>query len=131
MAGTSGSSSGIARAVRSPRTNARTARSSPQEQAGLASGIVNTTYQVGSALGLAALTALAPQGADLPALTDGFSAAFLGTAAVAAAGCLLTAAFMRGTSAGASADPEPVTEPSASARLTVAVGRRRRGLTAN
>lgn len=55
----------------------------PQEQAGLASGIVNTTYNVGSALGLAALTALATtQGAgelgNLPALTDGFGAAFLG-----------------------------------------------------
>ncbi|NGN63483.1 MFS transporter [Streptomyces sp. A7024] len=71
----------------------------PPEQAGLASGIVNTTYQVGSALGLAALTALATsQGAgelgDLPALTDGFSAAFTGAAAVAAAGALLTAIFM-------------------------------------
>ncbi|WP_030611036.1 MFS transporter [Streptomyces sclerotialus] len=73
----------------------------PQEQAGLASGIVNTTYQVGSALGLAALTALATsQGAgklgDLPALTDGFSSAFLGAAGVAAVGALLTLVFMRG-----------------------------------
>ncbi|QDY75465.1 MFS transporter [Streptomyces qinzhouensis] len=72
-----------------------------QEEAGLASGIVNTTYQVGSALGLAALTAVATsQGAgklgDLPALTDGFSAAFIGAAAVAAAGGLLTALLMRG-----------------------------------
>ncbi|WP_436844185.1 MFS transporter [Streptomyces subrutilus] len=72
----------------------------PQEQAGLASGIVNTTYQVGSALGLAALTALATsQGAgalgDLSALTDGFSAAFLAAAAIAAAGALATLALMR------------------------------------
>ncbi|MEV6103506.1 MFS transporter [Streptomyces sp. NPDC051940] len=71
----------------------------PQEQAGLASGIVNTTYQVGSALGLAALTAVATsQGAgelgNLPALTDGFSAAFTGAAALAAAGALLTALLM-------------------------------------
>ncbi|MEW1599451.1 MFS transporter [Streptomyces sp. NPDC093808] len=77
----------------------------PQEQAGLASGIVNTTYQVGSALGLAALTALATsQGAgrlgDLPALTDGFSAAFLAAAAIAAAGGLLTALLMRGSRQG-------------------------------
>lgn len=72
----------------------------PQEQAGLASGIVNTTYQVGSALGLAALTALATsQGAgelgNLPALTDGFSAAFVGAATVAAIGGLITLLVMR------------------------------------
>ncbi|GAA2068635.1 DHA2 family efflux MFS transporter permease subunit [Streptomyces albiaxialis] len=71
-----------------------------QEQAGLASGIVNTTYQVGSALGLAALTALATsRGAgrigDLPALTEGFSAAFTWAAAIAGAGALLTLLLMR------------------------------------
>ncbi|WP_199551750.1 MFS transporter [Streptomyces sp. N35] len=73
----------------------------PQEQAGLASGIVNTTYQVGSALGLAALTALATsQGAgqlgDLDALTDGFRSAFLGAAGIAAVGGLVTLGAMRG-----------------------------------
>ncbi|KAK1177364.1 MFS transporter [Streptomyces sp. NBS 14/10] len=73
----------------------------PQEQAGLASGIVNTTYQVGSALGLAALTAVATsQGAgrlgNLPALTDGFSAAFLWAAAIAAVAGLSTLLLMRG-----------------------------------
>jgi MFS family permease len=72
----------------------------PQEQAGLASGIVNTTYNVGSALGLAALTALAmSQGAgelgNLPALTDGFSAAFVAAAAIAAIGGLITLFVMR------------------------------------
>lgn len=72
----------------------------PQEQAGLASGIVNTTYQVGSALGLAALTAVATsQGAgrlgNLPALTDGFSAAFVWAAAIAAGGGLITLLVMR------------------------------------
>ncbi|MFI0544918.1 MFS transporter [Streptomyces sp. WSLK1-3] len=93
----------------------------PQEQAGLASGIVNTTYQVGSALGLAALTALATsQGADrigdLPALTDGFGAAFLGAAALAAIGGLFTAVFMRGKSTETPAASEPAAEPSASTR---------------
>ncbi|MFI7011488.1 MFS transporter [Streptomyces sp. NPDC050145] len=78
----------------------------PQEQAGLASGIVNTTYQVGSALGLAALTALATsQGAgrlgDLPALTDGFSAAFVGAGAIAGLAGLVTLLVMRGESAAA------------------------------
>ncbi|MGW1655539.1 MFS transporter [Streptomyces atratus] len=78
----------------------------PQEQAGLASGIVNTTYQVGSALGLAALTAVATsQGAgqlgNLPALTDGFSAAFIWAAAIAAAGGLITLLAMRSDKAAA------------------------------
>jgi EmrB/QacA subfamily drug resistance transporter len=82
----------------------------PAEQAGLASGIVNTTYQVGSALGLAALTALATsQGAgrtgDLPALTDGFSAAFTAAAAIAAVGGLITLLVMRTRSTAAPAGP--------------------------
>lgn len=85
----------------------------PQEQAGLASGIVNTTYQVGSALGLAALTALATsQGAgelgNLPALTDGFSAAFTGAALIAAAGGVVTLLVMRGEKAASPATAEKV-----------------------
>jgi EmrB/QacA subfamily drug resistance transporter len=69
------------------------------EQGGLASGIVNTSYQVGSALGLAIMTAIASaHGADrigdVTALTDGYSAAFIGAAAVAAAGAVLTAALL-------------------------------------
>lgn len=61
------------------------------EESGLASGIVNTTYQIGSALGLAVMTAIATsRGAaelgNLPALTGGFQAAFIGAGAVAAAG---------------------------------------------
>lgn len=80
----------------------------PQEQAGLASGIVNTTYNVGSALGLAALTALAmSQGADelgnLPALTDGFSSAFIGAAVVAAIGGVITLLVMRSEKSAAAA----------------------------
>ncbi|GAA4906653.1 EmrB/QacA subfamily drug resistance transporter [Nonomuraea thailandensis] len=78
------------------------------EEGGLASGIVNTSYQVGSALGLAAMTAVAAaNGADrlgdLPALTDGFSAAFVGAAAIALAGALIAAATLR-TRTGAPAD---------------------------
>lgn len=70
------------------------------EQGGLASGIVNTTYQVGSAIGLAVMTAIATsQGADrlgdLPGLTDGFQAAFIGAAAVALAGAGLALAMLR------------------------------------
>ena len=74
--------------------------SAKPEEGGLAAGIVNTSYQVGSALGLAAMTAVAAsQGAgrlgDLSALTDGYSAAFLGAAAIAAVGALLAALLLR------------------------------------
>ncbi|MGW1345030.1 MFS transporter [Kribbella sp. NPDC002412] len=70
------------------------------EEGGLASGIVNTSYQIGSALGLAAMTAVAAaNGADLPddaaALTDGYSAAFIGAAVVAAVGAILAAISLR------------------------------------
>jgi EmrB/QacA subfamily drug resistance transporter len=70
------------------------------EEGGLASGIVNTSYQIGSALGLAAMTALATsQGAgqlgNPQALTDGFSAAFLGAAAIALVGAGLAAVSLR------------------------------------
>jgi EmrB/QacA subfamily drug resistance transporter len=74
--------------------------SAKPEEGGLASGIVNTSYQVGSALGLAAMTALASaQGADrlgdVTSLTDGYSAAFLGAAGIAVAGAALAAALLR------------------------------------
>ncbi|WP_067140714.1 MFS transporter [Microtetraspora malaysiensis] len=76
------------------------------EESGLASGIVNTTYQVGSALGLAVMTAIATsQGAaelgNLPRLTHGFQAAFVGAGAVAVLGALLTLLLMRGRKAAA------------------------------
>jgi EmrB/QacA subfamily drug resistance transporter len=82
------------------------------EEGGLASGIVNTSYQIGSALGLAAMTALATsQGADQLGssrdLTDGFSAAFLGAAAIALAGAGLAAATLRQPR---SSSPTPATD---------------------
>lgn len=69
------------------------------EEGGLASGIVNVSYQIGSAIGLAAMTALAAafgadQLTDLPQLTDGYSAAFLGAGAIALVGAGLAAATM-------------------------------------
>ena len=74
--------------------------SAKPEEGGLASGIVSTAYQVGSALGLAAMTALASaQGADrlgdAVALTDGYSAAFLGAAGIAVVGAVLAATLLR------------------------------------
>jgi EmrB/QacA subfamily drug resistance transporter len=85
--------------------------SAKPEEGGLASGIVNTSYQVGSALGLAAMTALASaQGADrlgdAAALTDGYSAAFLGAAGIAVAGALLAAALLRAPKAQAAPTAE-------------------------
>ncbi len=82
--------------------------SAKPEEGGLAAGIVNTSYQVGSALGLAAMTAVAAsQGAsrlgDVGALTDGYSAAVLGAAAIAAAGALLAALLLRTPPADATA----------------------------
>ncbi|MFF9194938.1 MFS transporter [Streptomyces sp. NPDC014779] len=84
----------------------------PQEQAGLASGIVNTTYNVGSALGLAALTAVAmSQGAaelgNLPKLTEGFSAAFIGAAIIAAVGGVVTLLVMKSDKAAAAEAAAP------------------------
>jgi predicted MFS family arabinose efflux permease len=72
----------------------------PQE-AGLAAGLVNTNYQVGSALGLAAMTAVAAayggdgSPTDLVGLTDGYSAALIGAAAIAAVGAAVAAAWLR------------------------------------
>jgi EmrB/QacA subfamily drug resistance transporter len=77
------------------------------EEGGLASGIVNTSYQVGSALGLAAMTAVAAsfgatQVGNLPALTDGYSAAFAGAAIIAAAGAVIAGVTLR--------TPAPITQ---------------------
>lgn len=71
------------------------------EEGGLASGIVNTSYQVGSAIGLATMTAVAAaygadQVGDPASLTDGFSAAFLGAGAVALVGAIAAAATLSG-----------------------------------
>ncbi len=81
------------------------------EEGGLASGIVNTSYQVGSAIGLAAMTALAVsqvagQLGHPQALTNGFSAGFLGAAGIALVGGLLALITIRKPPQAAS--PEPV-----------------------
>ncbi|WP_067242768.1 MFS transporter [Microbacterium resistens] len=72
----------------------------PPEEGGLASGIVNTSYQVGSAIGLAVVAAVAAgfgagQLGDPVALTGGYSAAFVTAAIIALAGALLTAILYR------------------------------------
>lgn len=75
------------------------------EDGGLASGLVNTTYQVGSAIGLAAMVAVAgantadrlAAGADaITAMNGGFSAAFLGAGAIALGAAVVAALAVRG-----------------------------------
>jgi MFS family permease len=85
------------------------------EEGGLASGIVNTTYQVGSALGLAVMTAVATaQGADrlgdTGALVNGFQAAFIGAALIALGAAIATAIWLR--SPRHDTAPAPATEGS-------------------
>jgi MFS family permease len=70
--------------------------SAPPADAGVASGLVNTSYQIGSAVGLAVLSALsaavnATSGDD----AAGYSAAFAGAAVIAAAGLIAGAAMLR------------------------------------
>jgi EmrB/QacA subfamily drug resistance transporter len=72
------------------------------EEAGLASGIVNTTYQVGSALGLAVITAVATaSGFGSAASVDGFQEAFVAAAAVALVATGVVAAWLRSPGAAA------------------------------
>jgi EmrB/QacA subfamily drug resistance transporter len=73
-------------------------------EAGLASGLINTSQQVGGALGVAVLSTIATSttsnavesGTGIPfALTDGFQAAFIGAAAIAVVGVLAAVALIR------------------------------------
>ncbi len=84
------------------------------EEGGLAAGIVNTSYQIGSALGLAVMTAIAAssgadQLGDMTALTDGFAAAFTGAAIIALVGALLAALTLRTRNPAAIVTAESVT----------------------
>ena len=74
-------------------------------EAGLASGLINTSQQVGGALGIAALSAIATStttdklasgAAKATALTDGFQAAFTAGAAVGIVGILVALFVVRG-----------------------------------
>jgi hypothetical protein len=74
------------------------------EESGLASGLINTSYQIGSAVGLAAMVAVSSAKAAaasavgvpvLGALNTGFQAAFVGAAVIAAGGALVAALAVR------------------------------------
>jgi EmrB/QacA subfamily drug resistance transporter len=86
-----------------PITIAALAGTKPEE-AGLASGLINTTQQVGGALGIAVLSTIAvtttddavARGTAAPvALTDGFVNAFRAGAAIAFAGVLVSLFLVR------------------------------------
>ena len=78
-----------------------------EHEAGLASGLINTSQQIGGALGLAVLSAVAISRTDdvmsaggsslKNGLTEGFQAAFLGGAAIALLGFVLTLVLIRGS----------------------------------
>jgi EmrB/QacA subfamily drug resistance transporter len=77
-----------------------------ESEAGLASGLINTSQQIGGALGLAVLSTVATSRTDevlssrgatlVDGLTEGFQAAFLGGAAIALLGFVLTLVLIRG-----------------------------------
>lgn len=97
-------------------TIAATAGASAGES-GLASGLINTTQQVGGALGLAVVVAVSTaatehSSARVPAgaLTDGFRAGMLASAGIALAGALAALLLVPGRPAEA-ADTPPVTVP--------------------
>jgi EmrB/QacA subfamily drug resistance transporter len=86
-------------------------------EAGLASGLINTSQQVGGALGIAALSAIATSTtgdevatgtARAVALTDGFQAAFLAGAIVGVVGILVALFIVRGRDIATEASPAPV-----------------------
>ena len=76
----------------------------PENEAGIASGLINTSQQIGGALGIAVLSAVAiantndaARAGDAPAaaLTSGFQAAFWVGAAVAAVGLVVSLVLIR------------------------------------
>jgi predicted MFS family arabinose efflux permease len=95
-----------------------------KEESGLASGLVNTSYQVGSALGLAIMVAIASAQtlsdenssgsvSSIDALNNGFHVAFIAAAAVAAIAAVVAFVIIKNpnTSGGKQEDEEMVAPP--------------------
>jgi EmrB/QacA subfamily drug resistance transporter len=89
-------------------------------QAGLASGLFNTSQQIGGALGIAALSAIATSttedavasGTAVPnALTDGFERAFIWGGIIAALGILVALVLVRRSELEAQVEEEEAAEP--------------------
>jgi EmrB/QacA subfamily drug resistance transporter len=90
------------------------------EESGLASGVVNTAFMMGGALGLAILASLAASHTDaltsagsgrLEALTGGYHVAFVVGAAFAAAAAVIGAVLLRDRAPAASHAPAPAARP--------------------
>jgi EmrB/QacA subfamily drug resistance transporter len=85
-------------------------------ESGLASGLVNTSFMMGGALGLAVLASIAEARSDaiggdrLAALTGGYHLAFLVGAIFAGLAAAIGAGLLRQRAAPAGAEPEPVLE---------------------
>jgi len=81
------------------------------DDSGLASGLINTTQQVGGAMGLAVLVAVASavttNDRDLADLTDGFQAAFLTGAGIAVLGVVATLTLIRSSDSRALVGADP------------------------
>jgi EmrB/QacA subfamily drug resistance transporter len=104
-----------------PITIAALAGTKPEE-AGLGSGLINTSQQIGGALGIALLSTIAvsttddelASGTALPAaLTDGFVNAFWAGAAIAFAGVLVSIFLVRGRDLPEPVVPKPALEEAA------------------